>query len=136
VLTKIATELVKNKPQYTNSFSLRLPYPTSFTPELIAYALQGLRAIYKEGYRYQKAGVYLTRIVPDASIQPDLFAEVVLDQHYKKLRLMSIVDALNTIYGRDTLFFAVQGSTRSWKMRQSRLSPRYTTRWSELLSVT
>ena len=80
--------------------------------------------------------MYLTKIVPDASVQPDLFVELVLDQHYKKLRLMAIVDALNSIYGRDTLFFAVQGSTRAWKMRQSRLSPRYTTRWSELLSAT
>lgn len=49
---------------------------------------------------------------------------------------MSIVDALNRIYGLDTLFFVVPGIARHWKMRQVLLSGRYTTRWDELVVVT
>jgi DNA polymerase V len=127
--------LKKDRPHYANSFSLRIPYPTAFTPELIRYALNGLKAMYRDGYRYKKAGVYLTRIVPQEAVQPDLFAEFSLYDYYKQARLMSIVDAINKIYGRDTLFFAIQGITRSWKMRQSRLSSRFTTQWSEILTI-
>ncbi len=125
----------KDSPQYSNSFSLRIPYPTAFTPELIRYALNALKAMYKDGYNYKKAGVYLTKIVPREGIQPDLFSEFSLYNYYRQARLMHIVDAINKIYGRDTLFFAVQGITRSWKMRQSRLSARFTTQWSEILTI-
>ncbi|HLX39776.1 MAG TPA: DUF4113 domain-containing protein [Ktedonobacteraceae bacterium] len=122
-------------PYYTNSYDIALPYPTSFTPDLIHHALTGLKAIYREGYRYKKAGVSLTKIVPEEHIQPDLFGEFSLHDHYKQARLMCILDALNTIYGRDTLFFAIQGATRPWKMHQSKLSGRFTTQWSEILSL-
>lgn len=122
-------------PYYTNSYDITLPYPTSFTPDLIHHALTGLKAIYREGYRYKKAGVYLTRIVPEEHVQPDLFGEFSLLDHYRQARFMFILDALNTIYGRDTLFFAIQGVSRPWKMRQSNLSGRFTTRWSEILSL-
>jgi DNA polymerase V len=40
--------------QYTNEFTIDLPYPTAFTPDLIRHALKGLHAIYREGYQYKK----------------------------------------------------------------------------------
>ena len=123
-------------PQYSNSFSLQIPYPTAFTPDLIKQAREAVRAIYRPGYGYRKAGVYLSKIVPDESVQPDLFGSFSFAVHYKQMRLMSIVDVINKVYGRDTLFFAVQGIARPWKMRQERRSSRYTTQWSELLPVT
>jgi Domain of unknown function (DUF4113) len=48
---------------------------------------------------------------------------------------MDAVDTLNRVQGKDTVFFSPMGSVRSWKMRQERLSPRYTTRWQEILEV-
>lgn len=42
---------------------------------------------------------------------------------------MFIEDALNRIYGRHSLV------RRAWAMRQRRRSPRYTTRWNEILTV-
>lgn len=123
-------------PQYTNEFTIDLLYPTAFTPELMKQALAGLHAIYRAGYRYKKAGVSLSKITPLPVIQPDLFGEVSLIEHYRQDHLMAIVDALNSIFGRDTLFFAVQGVARTWKMRQVRLSSRYTTSWDELVLVT
>lgn len=116
--------------------TIDLPHPTAFTPELFTYALSALRAIYKEGYSYKKAGVELSRITPTPVVQPDLFGEVSLAVHERQARFMSIVDAINRIYGRETLFFAVQGTTRTWKMRQAMLSGRSTSRWDELVSVT
>ncbi len=124
-----------NSEQYANSFTLTLPYPTAFTPELIKYALQGLKAIYREGYRYYKAGVSFTKITPEEALQPDLFGEFSLYEHYRQARLMAVVDAINRIYGKDTLILAIQGMTRSWKMKQLKLSSRFTTQWSEILTI-
>ena len=125
----------KHIPHYDNSCTMRLPSPTAFTPELIRCALHGLRLIYKEGYRYRKAGVYLSKISPQAVVQPDLFGDVSVQEHEKKARLMFFVDVINRIYGRDTLFFAVQGTHRPWRMQQHKLSPRFTTQWSEIYAV-
>ena len=121
--------------QYSNSFTVNFPYPTAFTPDLLKHALEGLKTIYQEGYSYYKAGVYLTRITPQSFLQPDLFGNFSLVEHYRQARFMAIVDALNNIYGHDTLLFAIQGITRSWKMRQLKLSNRFTSQWSEILTI-
>ena len=126
----------EDAPQYSNSFTIDLPYPSAFTPELFKYALKALRAIYRDGYNYKKAGVELSRITPLPVAQPDLFGEVSLPERYYQSRLMAVVDAVNHIFGRDTLFFAAQGMTRDWHMRQTMLSQRFTTRWDELALVT
>jgi DNA polymerase V len=125
----------QNLPQYSNSFTCSIPYPTAFTPELIHHALAALQAMYKDGYRYKKAGVYLSRITPLDAVQPDLFGDFSLSRHEREARLMLIVDAINKVYGRDTVFLAVQGATRAWAMQRRRLSPRYTSRWEEILTI-
>jgi DNA polymerase V len=124
-----------SSPQYTNSFALSLDYATAYTPTLIGYALKGLDAIYKDGYQYRKAGVYLSRITPLDAVQPDLFGGFSLERHMREGRLMMIADAINRIYGRDTIFFAVQGRERHWTMRQLHLTPHYTTKWSDILTI-
>jgi DNA polymerase V len=122
-------------PQYTNEFVIDLTYPTAFTPELLKRARVALQAMYRVGYRYKKAGVVLSRITPLPVVQPDLFGEVSLVDHYREMRLMAVVDAINRIFGRETLVFAVQGWTRSWRMRQERLSRRWLSRWEEILTI-
>jgi len=121
--------------QYANEFTIDLAHPTAFTPALIRQALAGLHAIYREGYRYKKAGVALSRITPLPVVQTDLFGEVSLYEHYREARLMAIVDAINRVFGRDTLVFAVQGMVRDWRMRQNMLSQRFTTQWDEILTI-
>jgi DNA polymerase V len=125
----------KTLPHYENSYSIRLPFPTAYTPDLIKSALKGLHAIFQEGLKYKKAGVMLSKITPLAHMQPDLFGDVSLFDSYRKAKLMAVVDAINAIYGRDSLYFAIQGSIRPWKMRQSKLSGRFTTEWSEILTI-
>ena len=128
--------LNKNLPQYANAFTVNFPHPTAFTPEIVTYALEGLRAIYQNGYRYKKAGIYLSKITPQSFLQPDLFGDFSLMKYYREARLMAIVDAINRIYRHDTLIFAIQGVTRSWKMHQQKLSGRFTTHWDEILTAT
>jgi DNA polymerase V len=124
-----------DQPQYANSAARTILFPTAFTPALIVYALVLLRGIYKQGYKYKKAGVLLTRIKPQERIQGDLFGEFSLEHYEKQARLMQVVDVINTAWGNDTIFFGAQGLTRTWQMRQEKRSSRYTTRWDELLSM-
>ncbi|THB71879.1 MAG: DUF4113 domain-containing protein, partial [Desulfovibrio sp.] len=45
------------------------------------------------------------------------------------------MDAVTAKWGRGTLQYAATGLGRPWKMRQLRKSPRYTTCWDEIPSV-
>ena len=48
------TNEFKEGPQYSNVLTLNLPIVTDSTRRLIRSALQGIRAIYRDGYLYKK----------------------------------------------------------------------------------
>jgi DNA polymerase V len=50
-------------------------------------------------------------------------------------QLMKILDQLNAKGGKGTLYFAGQGIQQQWQMKREMLSPRYTTRFQDLLIV-
>lgn len=50
----------------------------------------------------------------------------------KEERLYETLDRINAGTGRDKVFLLAQGIERPWQMKRTMLSPRYTTRWSEL----
>lgn len=108
-----------------------LASPTSNTNELIKPALQLAEQLFEEGKKYKKAGVMLSGIVPQHSIQSNLFEE------QKKVGrfLMDQIDNINFSMRGDVVKFASAGMKRNWKMRKEFHSPRYTTRWEELLNV-
>jgi len=116
----------------TQSSYMTLPSPTSFTNELIKPALALVDMLYKKGTFYKKAGVMLSGIVPDMSIQGNLFRTE--NKNCERI-LMDMIDNVNFSQRDDVLKFASSGTTRDWKMRQELRSPRYTTRWDELFTV-
>jgi len=120
------------KPQYNNMIGCTLPEPTAFTPILINYALRLLERIYKEGYEYKKAGVALTDIVPAGESQLNLFVRFDQSKHRNLMRAM---DTINAQWGRETLRSGASGYKRPWGMKRAMLSPRFTTRWEELLRI-
>lgn len=109
-----------------------LPAATSFTHELIKPALALTEQIYKKGKLYKKAGVMLGGLVPDNSVQANLF---IPETNNNSRKLMDMVDNVNFSMRDDVLKFAASGTTRDWKMRQELRSKRYTTRWEELMEV-
>jgi DNA polymerase V len=48
---------------------------------------------------------------------------------------MQVVDKVNRSFGKDALRFALQGFGARWKLRQLKLSPCYTTRIEEVLTI-
>ncbi len=116
----------------TISSYITLPAATSITQELIKPAVQLVNTLYEEGKIYKKAGVMLSDIVPDDSIQGNLFCAPAKNSNRL---LMTMMDNVNFAMRDDVLKFAASGTARDWKMRQELRSKRYTTRWNELYEI-
>jgi DNA polymerase V len=117
---------------YTRNLYTILPVATSLTNELIKPALQLVDQLFEDGKKYKKAGVTLSRIVLDESIQGNLFVE---ESKGKGRFLMNMIDNVNFAMRNDVLKFASSGTDKNWKMQQNFISPRYTSRWHELCEV-
>lgn len=55
----IRTSYFRNDPQYSGGTVVRLLVPTDSTANLVQAALQGLHRIYRQGFKYSKAGICL-----------------------------------------------------------------------------
>lgn len=128
----ISTNRFKQGPQYANLITSTFLTPTAFTPELIRKARECIQQIYQPGYKYQKAGVFLGGIIPQSQRQLSLFSQENLKERNKRTELMATLDKVNRRLGNNTLQVASQGTTKTWKMNQSFISPHYTTRWQEI----
>ena len=113
------------------SASTVLLQPTSITNELIKPAVKMAEQLFKEGEQYKKAGIMLSGLVPDNSVQGNLFDP---GKNIGRF-LMEMMDNINFSMRNDVVKFASSGTKRNWKMRQEFHSPKYTTRWYELFEV-
>ncbi len=119
-----------NEPYYGNSASVTLLTPTQDSRDIIGAATRCLDVIWKNGHRYQKAGVMLGDFYSQGVAQLNLFDEN--PPHKNSQKLMNILDHLNAENGHGTLYFAGQGIQQQWQMKREMLSPRYTTRYADL----
>ncbi len=132
VLVFVMTNRFSPGPKYVNSTVIQLPVATNITAEIIRYTLKGLKKIYRKGYQYKKSGVILTDIIPASQLQYAIWDNI---NREKLTQLMEVVDNINGKIGQGALKFAVQGTKRRWKMHQERLSPLYTSKWNDILTI-
>ena len=118
-------------PQYNRNVVIDLPFASNSAIEIAKYAVIGLQQIFKEGYSYKKAGVILNEFNPVQEHQTTLFE----DKDQRHIKLMATIDKLNQSFGQQKIKLASQDLRRIWKMKQEQLSPRYTTRISDLVKV-
>ncbi len=134
-----------DEPRYGNAATLLLRPQTNDTATLLAHAVEAGRRIWRDGYRYSKAGVVLSGLVPEDRIQPVLpfeapaapaeppMTDPVDDASAgRRARLDAVMDDINRRMGRGTIKPAAVGIEQSWAMRQDRRSPRYTTHYTEI----
>jgi len=121
-----------HEPQYYRSLTIQLPEATNSTNELIRHARQGLETIYRPGYNYNKTGCTAMELVPSAEVQYNIFDS---ENRSRNSQLMKVVDIVNRSFGKDAVRFALQGFGTRWKLRQLKLSPCYTTRIDEVLTI-
>lgn len=122
-----------NEPYYGNSASVKLLTPTQDSRDIIAAATRCLDAIWRDGHRYQKAGVMLGDFFSQGVAQLNLFDDNAPRKNSEAL--MEVLDHLNAKNGKGALYFAGQGIQAGWQMKREMLSPRYTTRYSDLITV-
>ena len=118
--------------RYSNTATRGLAVATHDTRALTAVAVALLKNLWRPGYRYAKAGVMLTDFYDPGSYQTELFDE---DQSSpKSAALMALIDSINQT-SKGKVWFAGQGTQSAWAMKRRRLSPAYTTQWSDILKV-
>jgi DNA polymerase V len=94
----------------------------------------GLRAIYREGFKYAKAGVMMLALQPDSVRQGELDwgggedgkEGASLTQQEDKTRLMSALDSINQRFGKGTMKMTsagLEGDRWVWSMKQERRTP-------------
>ncbi len=119
--------------QYRNKIVMNLDQPTNSTVVLTKTALDGLKQIFKPGYRYKKVGVNLMGLVPDHQIQTSLFTN---PEDSVNDVLTELMDKLNGKFGKNKLKLAVVGNReKEWALVKEHRSPRYTTQWGELMTI-
>jgi DNA polymerase V len=122
-----------SRPCYSRTLTETLPFPTDYTPSLIAPAVRLLDNIWKPGLKFQKCGVMLTNLSRADRSRRDLFAS---HDPIRQARLMQALDSLNASYGARTVHFGHLGGQRPKSgMRANFRSERFTTVWEELRVV-
>lgn len=123
-------------PQYSNALTTQLPYPGDDTRSFLEQGRLMLDRIWRDGYRYAKAGVMLSDFYDPRQLQADLFDNRASADKRSAVAVMEVMDRINNEM-KGALRFASEGLPRSkgrmdWEMNQAYLSPRYTTRFTEL----
>ncbi|EFI8166535.1 translesion error-prone DNA polymerase V subunit UmuC, partial [Escherichia coli] len=117
------------EPCYSNAAVEKLPLPTQDSRDIIAAACRALNHVWREGYRYMKAGVMLADFTPSGIAQPGLFDEIQPRKNSEKL--MKTLDELNQS-GKGKVWFAGRGTAPEWQMKREMLSQCYTTKWRDI----
>ena len=120
-------------PQRSVSMTVDIPEATNDSLALIKAARQAVDTLWKDGFRYSKAGIITQDLVPPAERQVALFDNL---DHERAARVMAAMDEANRRWGRATVVPAAtmggpkkpQTFSTKFEMR----SPRFTTRWDEL----
>lgn len=122
----------KEAKQYRVSKTVQLAYPTDSTLIISSQAVKAATSMFKSGIKYKRAGVIVMGLVPNNNYQLHLFE----NENPKHKPLMVAIDKLNKKYKDYKIKLGNQDLERTWKMRQERLSPKYTTNINDIIKVT
>lgn len=132
-LVKTMHVFLNNSPHeggyYSGATTVQLPYPTDDTRVISVHAREAVTRLFKPGPAYVKAGIGLIELIDPRFLQQDLWEP---GQNHQASALMHLLDRINQRHGRRSVFFASQGVSQPWYMKQHHRSPEYTTSWVEL----
>ena len=120
LIAKSITVFIRTSPfqsrfgYYSNSKTVDFPIATNNSIEIVKTALTTLESIFKNGYRYQKAGVILTNL-SESTNGKNLFSS---EKDEKISCLMRSIDNTNYRYGRSSISLASAGVQKRWNMKR------------------
>lgn len=119
------------EPWYNGQRSFEIE-PTNDSFPIIRQAVGAGRSMWRPGLRYAKCGVILLDLQTVAEATSDL---VPTSDPVRSERLMAALDAVNARFGRGTVRPGGMSKTTAWSTRANNRSPRYTTRFSDLMEA-
>lgn len=126
----IITNRFKEIPQYYGSGQGAFNQGEEAPHVMIKKALEILDEIYKYGYEYRKCGVLLSDLRPKGERQLSLLENDFLETE----KVTNVIDAINKKFGPHSIK-VLSCNQKKKNALQTRLSPNYTTSWSELLLI-
>ena len=129
----LRTNEFNNDPRYNNQATFGIE-PSADSRALIANAVQAASNMWRDGFRYAKAGVVLLDLYHAEELPAaDMFAT---RDPEKSKKVMAALDALNGRFGRETVRpGGLVAKPAGWSMRRANLSPCYTTQIDDLMVV-
>lgn len=127
------TNEFNDDPKYSNQVTIGIE-ATADSRSLIATATRAAHGLWRDGYRYAKAGIVLVDLYQAHELPAaDMFAT---RDPEKSARVMAALDALNGRFGRDAVRpGGLIAKPASWSMRRGNLSPCYTTRIEDVMQA-
>lgn len=120
-------------PQYYNSVYVPLPEPSNDTMTIAAAVTNGLKAIFRKGFGYKRAGICVAELCNERHIQQSLFTDSA--DRDRRQRLMKVIDGLNaSSLTHDRIHIASYMPMESCARSEHR-SPNYSTRMSDIIKV-
>jgi len=116
--------------QYRGFIAVKTDFPTNSTFEINRIAQKALHSIFKEGIGYKKAGIIVSEITPANNYQTTLFN----GENPKHQDVFKAIDQINFKTG-NKIQFGHNDLKKRWKMRQEKLSYRYSTNLNEIITV-
>lgn len=93
---------------------------TNDTAELVRLSVSLARSVWRSGFRYAKAGVIMTELVPEVSLQPSVWSDV---DRERRAEQWKVVDGLNLELGGGTISTLGMGGTDSSWNSELRFAP-------------
>lgn len=130
------------KPGGVSSATATFRRPTDDTVEMLKAAAPLLKGLFLPGRRYKKSGVTFFGLERETMEQPDLFSSAGSDSESPpevanpaRDGLFQAIDRINAKFGKGSVFLLSEGIKKTWTMKRSMLSGRYTTDWDSIPRV-
>ncbi|NER63554.1 translesion error-prone DNA polymerase V subunit UmuC [Pseudomonas sp. MAFF212427] len=118
--------------KYVSGVIVDLPYPTDDVRLLTKAAVAALDRVFRPGFKYSKGEVLLMGLCQRGEYTDDLF---VAAQPAEAALVMTVMDEINSRWGKGTLRAASVPLSPDWGMRREMMSQSFTTRLDQLWRV-
>lgn len=106
--------------------------PTDDVRLMTKAAVEAVDRVFRPGFKYSKAEVLLASLCQKGEYTEDLFS---ISQPAATEKVMCVLDAINSRWGRGTLRVASVPTDPEWGMRREMMSQSFTTRVDQLWTV-
>lgn len=125
-----------HKPGYKRLIrQVNLQTPTADSGQLSAKLTSAIQSNFNPNDLYHRVNIMLYDLVSEKLLQASLFDKPDLKSLKSTLKRLQAVDTINARYGHHAIHYAAEDLSNAWQPRRALRSPRYTTNWQELPTV-